>query len=165
MRELMLGLPSVLADTAIPRPKPSSGSLLSQLPGVIAKHPDLDLAADQDVLPVPRAVAIHLHSLVKARTQEDGRNRSNTSALVTGGSDAEHPAIKQWKEAYEFFMGWTHFDRNHEGDRDLPTDLAIRGAVRVVEDVIEVRTTAFFDNLHSLEDLLSGINATVEEGE
>ncbi len=102
---------------------------------------------------------------MKTRTQEDGRNRSNASALVAGGSDAEHPAIRQWQDAYKFFLGWTHFDRNHEGDRELPNDQEIWGVVRVVEDVIEVRTAVFFENLHSLEDLLSGINVTVEEDE
>ena len=37
--------------------------------------------------------------------------------------------------------------------------------MRVVEDVIEVRTTVFFTNLHSIEDLLAGINASSEEDE
>ena len=50
-------------------------------------------------------------------------------------------------------------------NRELPSDYEIRAAIRVVEDVIEVRTAAFFDNLRSLDDLLSDINATVEESE
>jgi hypothetical protein len=163
MRELMNGLPSILTDLSIPRPKPSSMSLLADLPSLLAKHSDLDLAAEQDVIPVPKTVAIHFHSLVKTRTQEDGRNRSNLSALITGGTDARHPAIKQWKDAYDFFLRWTHLDRNHEGDRELPSDQEIQLEVRVVEDVIEVRTSAFFENLSSLEDLLSEINATSEQ--
>jgi hypothetical protein len=162
MRELMNGLTSVLADTAIPRPKPSSSALLSQLPRLLNENPDLDLNADQDVVPVPKAVAKHLHKLVGTRAREDGRNRINAAAVVTGGTDTEHPVITQWNDAYDFFLGWTHFDRNHERDRELPSDESILGAIRVVEDVVEVRTTAFFENVRSLQDLLNEINATDE---
>lgn len=164
MRELMTGLPAALADSVIPRPSPSSSSLVAQLPEVLAKHPDLDLGVDQDVVPVPKPVAVHMDSLVKARTQEDGRNRSNAAALVTGGRDPGHPAINQWQDAYRFFLGWTHFDRNHESDRELPSDEQIRSAMRVVEDVIEVRSALFFDNLRSLEDILAEANAVEDEG-
>ncbi len=162
MRELMNGLPTALADTAVPRPNPSSGALLSKLPGLLAENPDLDLNADQDVVPVPKAVARHLHKLVGARAREDGRNRMNAAAVVTGGTDTEHPVINQWNDAYKFFLGWTHLDRNHEGDRELPSDESIRAVIRVVEDVIEVRTTAFFENVRTLQDLLNEINATDE---
>jgi hypothetical protein len=163
MRELMVNLPAVLADTAIPRPKPSSDALVSQLPNLLAKHPEVDLGVDQDVVPVPKIVARRLDALIKARIQEQGRNRSNAAALVTGDSDADHPAIKQWQDAYKFFVGWAHLDRNHERERDLPSDEEIRSTMRVVEDVIEVRTAVFFENLHSLEDLLAEINGPLEE--
>ncbi|WP_329481566.1 hypothetical protein OG555_05385 [Kribbella sp. NBC_01484] len=163
MRELMANLPGLLADTAIPRPKPSSSALVAKLPNLLAKHPDVDLGVDQDVVPVPKVVARQLDALIRARIQEDGRNRSNAAALVTGSSDAEHPAIKQWRDAYEFFVGWAHLDRNHERERELPSDEEIRSTMRVVEDVIEVRTAVFFENLHSLEDLLAEINGPLEE--
>lgn len=151
-----------MSDTAIPRPKPSSGSLLGQLPGLLAAHSELDLDVDQDVVPVPSVVARQISSLARAQSQETGRNRRIAAALLTGNSDAKHPAIKQWLDAQGFFLGWTHLDRNHE-DRDLPTDEDIRSWMAVVEDVIEVRTAAFFDNLHLIEDLLSDINS-YEEG-
>ena len=57
MRELMNGLPSVMADSAIPRPDPSSVALKDKLPGLLARHPDLDLDVDQDLVPVPKEVA------------------------------------------------------------------------------------------------------------
>lgn len=163
MRELMNGLPSVMADTTIPRPKPSSGGLLAQLPELLAAHPQLDLEAQQDVLPVPSAVAMHVSSLARARAQETGRNRSIAASLLTGTVDAKHPAIEQWLAAQGFFLGWTHLDRNHDGDRDLPTDDELRQVIAVVEDVVEVRTAAFFDNLRSIDDLLADINATFNE--
>lgn len=165
MRELMNGLPAVMADTSIPRPKPSSGSLMSKLPELIANHPDVDLGADQDMIPVPNAVARAIDSLIGAVVKERGRNRSNAAALVTDGNDNKHPAVKQWMEAYEFFLGWTHLDRNHERVEQLPSDEDLVANMKVVEDVIEVRSAAFFENLHALEDLLAEINATLEEDE
>jgi hypothetical protein len=163
MRELMLNLPTAMADTFIDRPEPSAGSLLAKLPSLLAKHPDLDLDLDQDMVPVPKKVAQEFSLLVKTRVQEDGRNQSNFAALVTGGSDTKHPAIKQWKDAYRFFVKWAHLDRHDERGGNLPSDDELLATMRVVEDVIEVRTAAFFDNLHSVEDLLAEINALSEE--
>lgn len=163
MRELMSGLPAVMSDIAIPRPNPSSGSLIKQLPGLLAAHPEADLGVDQDLVPLPRVVARALASLLSAVAQEEGRNRMNTATLVTGGSDANHPAIGQWLDAYQFFLSWTHLDRNHDQERPLPNDEELLTMIRVVEDVIEVRSALFFENLHAIEDLLAEINGV--EGE
>jgi hypothetical protein len=163
MRELMSGLPAVMSDISIPRPNPSSDSLTKQLPELLATHPDADLGLDQDLVPVPRAVARVLAALVSTVTQEQGRNRANTAALVTGDSDAHHPAIKQWLDAYQFFLNWTHLDRNHDQERPLPSDEALLTMIRIVEDVIEVRSALFFENLHAIEDLLAEINNVDEE--
>lgn len=84
MRELMTGLPAAMAGSIIPRPKPSSSSLLNKLPKLLADNPDVDLSLDQDMIPVSKGVAHALASLVTAATQEEGRNRSNAAALVTG---------------------------------------------------------------------------------
>lgn len=163
MRELMNGLPSAMTDSAIPRPSPSSDTLKGQLPALLSQHPDLDLGLDQDLVPVPKKVARAFMDLISTATKEQGLNRSNAAELVTGGSDSKHPAIRQWAEAQRFFLRWTHLDRNHEQDRDLPNDEVLLANMRVVEDVIEVRTALFFDNLHSLEDILAAANA-VEDG-
>lgn len=162
MRELMNGLPAVLGDAAIPRPDPSSGALMAKLPDLLARHPEVDLASEQDSIPVPRPVARALGALIAAVAQERGRNRANAASLVTGAGDSRHPAIQQWLDAYQFFVGWAHLDRNHEA-RTPPEDAELAANIRVVEDVIEVRTTMFFDNLHSIEALLAEINAPVEE--
>lgn len=165
MRELMNGLPGVMADTAIPRPNPSSSSIVAQLPKLLADHPEVDLGLDQDMIPVPRSVARTLDQLVIARIREVGRNRSNAAALITGNTDDEHPAIKQWTDAYTFFVDWSHLDRNHERRRELPSNEVLIEMISVVEDVVRVRTAAFFENLRSVQDLLSQINATNDEGE
>jgi hypothetical protein len=166
MRELMLGLPAAMAvtNTSIQHREKSSGSQLQDLPRILADHPGTDLELDQDLVPVPRAVAHAFAALVSAATREDGRNRANTAALITGGSDASHPAIKQWTDAYNFFLGWAHLDRNQDSERSLPSDQTLTANMRVVEDVIEVKTALFFENLHALEDLLTDINSVEEDG-
>ncbi|MGA6205464.1 hypothetical protein ACPESR_11960 [Nocardia testacea] len=161
VRELMLGLHGTLSDIDIPRPNPSSGSLVGQLPDLLSRHPELDLSLDQDMVPVPRNVAQKLGAIVTAATQEKGRNKRLAAALITGENDTKHPVVKQWTDTYNFFVGWTHLDRNHEQGRDLPGDESILAALRVVEDVIEVRTTVFFENVHAIKDLLAMINAPV----
>jgi hypothetical protein len=163
IRELIIGLPSVLSDFDEERPRPSSGSLVSKLPKLLSQH-GVDLALDRDVVPVPREVAQELHLLVVTATKEEGRNTRSAAALVTGGTDSQHPAVKQWAAAYRFLVGWAHLDRNHDEDRVLPTDQEIRDALRVVEDVIDVRTTVFFENVAAIKDLLVDINAIEEEG-
>lgn len=164
MRELMNGLPPVMTDSAIARPTHSSGALKDKLPGLLAKHPDLDLAVDQDLVPVPKAVAQAFSELISTVASEQGRNRRNAAEIVTGGSDIKHPAIKHWTEAQRFFLGWTHIDRNHSQDRELPTHDVLLTNIRVVEDVIGVRSALFFENLHSLQDLLAEANAVQSGG-
>ena len=156
----MNGLPEAMAVTAIPRPAPSSDSLKAQLPQLLSQHRDLDLNADQDLVPLPRDVARAFDQLVRAAVQEAGRNRANAAALLTGGGDQNHPLITQWSQTQRFFLEWTHLDRG--ADREPSTDEALRENIKVVEDVIEVRTALFFDNVRALEDLLQAANA--EEG-
>lgn len=165
MRELMNGLPAVMADSSIPRPDPSANSLLSRLPKVVAAHPALDLTLEQDLIPVPRDVATAIAQLVTTANLEHGRNRSIAASLVTGATDAMHPAVTQWRNAQDFFLGWTHLDRNHTRMRELPSDDDLWSNIHVVEDVIDVRSALFFDNLHALQDLLAEANATDEGAE
>ena len=131
MRELMNGLPNVMTEGVTPRPKPSSESLKMKLPTLLAQHPELDLTLDQDLIPVPRPVAQVLSDLISTVTQEQGRNRRNAAELVTDGSDESHPAIQQWMEAQRFFLGRTHLDRNHDKDRDLPSDATMMTQMRI----------------------------------
>lgn len=158
IRELMNGLPTVLSDSFISRPNPSSDTLTRQLPELLAKHPDVTLDQDQDLIPIPRSVASALQDIISTVAQEKGRNRSNAAALVTGSTDVSHPAVAQWMTAQRFFLRWTHLDRNHERARDLPSDEELLSQIRIIEDIIVVRSTLFFDNLHTLNDLLSEIN-------
>ena len=164
MRELMIGLPSVMTDSATPRPKPSATSLASRLPELLAEHPDLDLLVDQDLVPVPKQVARAGSELISTVAIERGLKRRNDAELLTGGSNTKHPVLKQWQETYEFFLRWAHLDRNRDNSRQLPVDDVILANIRVVEDVIEVRTAQFFDVLQSLQDLLDEANEVQSGG-
>ena len=159
MRELMNGLPAVMAASAVPRPKPSSSSLVAKLPDILTEHPQLDLRAQQANVPVPNQVASMIADLVEAAVKERGLNVANAAALLTDGTDLAHPLLGQWKAAQGFFVEWAHLDRNADGARELPTDVEIVAHIRVVEDVIEVRSNLFFTNLSAVEDLLELANA------
>lgn len=162
-RELMLGALDVLVDTPEPRQNPSSGTLAGKLPSALARHGNPDLRADQDLVPVPRALAAAFADLIDASTREHGRNRRNTAALVTGAADGSHPSIAEWSKAYRFFVKWAHVDQHHSDG--LPDDATLASHLRVVEDVIEVRMNLFFDNLSAVEDLLALANESDGEAE
>lgn len=157
-RELMLGALDVLVDTPEPRQKPSSGSLAQVLPSVITREGSPDLRADQDLIPIPRTLAAAFADLIDASTREQGRNQRNAAALVTGSADGSHPSIKEWRSAYGFFVQWAHVDQHHL--EDLPDDATLARRLRILEDVIEVRMSLFFENLSRVEDLLAIANAT-----
>lgn len=157
-RELMLGALDVLVDTPEPRQKPSSGSLAQVLPSVITREGSPDLRADQDLIPIPRAVAAAFADLIDASTREQGRNQRNAAALVTGSADGSHPSIREWGRGYGFFVQWAHVDQHHL--EDLPDDATLVRHLRILEDVIEVRMNLFFENLSTVEDLLALANAT-----
>lgn len=163
MREIMNGLPAAMAVNTRVRPNPGSGSLTSKLPLLASNHPGLDLRADQDVVPVPREFAIAVAEVIDAATKEQGIQVANAAALLTDDNDETHPLVRQWKSAQRFFLQWTHLDRNSNGTRALPDDLEIWSNIRVVEDVVEVRTALFFENLGAVQDLLAIANAGVEE--
>jgi len=158
LRELMSNCPAVMADSAIERPKPSSGAQLEKLPDLLLRHPDVDLGVDQDIVPVPKAIASALARLVATVTRERGRSRSNVAALLNGGEDPLHPAVKEWIDTYNYFVGWAHLDRNYERGGDLPSNEDLLRALRVVEDAIEMRSRVFFQNLRAVEELLASAN-------
>ncbi len=158
MRELMANLPSVLAEEDTSRPKRSSSSLTQELPGLLEEHPSVDLEADQDSIPIPRLFARAISLIIKTASQENGRNIRIAAMLITGGRDEKHSAVRQWNDAYRFFVKWAHLDRGHEGGRPLPSVEEIGGFIEVVEDVILSRTAAFFENVHAIDDLLAEIN-------
>jgi hypothetical protein len=163
VRELMLGALDVLVDTPEPRPEPTSGSLAGGMPDILTANGSPDLRVDQDLIPVPREVAAAFADLIEASVRERGRNQRNAAALVTGNADGAHPSIGEWLKTYRFFVKWAHVDQHHRST--LPDDGIVSGHLRVVEDVIDVRLSLFFDNLATVEDLLAAANSTGEVNE
>jgi hypothetical protein len=163
IRELMLGALDMLVDTPEPRPNPTSGSLASELPTIMAGEGNPDLRADQDLVPVPRRVAAAFADLIDTSARERGRNQRNAAALVTGSANGDHPSIREWSKTYQFFVKWAHVDQHHA--ENLPDDATLVARLRVVEDVIDVRMNLFFDNLAAVEDLLALANGTDEVDE
>ncbi len=157
-RELMIGALDVLVDASEPRPDPSSGALARRLPSVLAASGSPDLRVDQDLVPVPKAVASALADLIDASAREIGRNRRNAASLVTGNAEDSHPTIAEWSKTYGFFVKWAHVDQHHTDA--VPDDHTLATHLQVVEDVIEVRMNLFFDNLSAVEDLLAAANRT-----
>ncbi|MBM7389785.1 hypothetical protein JOE37_002779 [Clavibacter michiganensis] len=162
MREVMMGLPSLLLTDAVPRPHPNTASLLDKLPRLIQRYQNVDLRADQDSIALPKLLVYFLADIAETRTKEIGRNTANASLLLTGGSDSKHPVMTQWKQSYDFFVGWAHLDRNFGRGRPLPKRAEIIRRIAVVEDVIDVQSALFFDNLSAVRDLLANANMPKE---
>jgi hypothetical protein len=158
MREVMNALPALLADSATVRPNPSSATLVNQLPELLASHPIPNPRPTDELTPVPQALLSAIRAIADAAAKESNANTSNAMALISSYHDAPHPVIQQWRSAQHFFLEWTHLDRNPSAERTLPSDSVLLNNIRVVEDVIEVRTNLFFENLRVVQDLLDIAN-------
>lgn len=159
LRELMAGVLRTLLEAPEQRPSPTSGGLAQRLTAAVEKQSNLDLRADQDLIPVPRKMARIVADIAVTVNQEQGRNRRNLAALITGNARHSHPSMAEWTEAYNFFLKWAHVDQHHE---KLPTDQQMLGHLAIVEQIIETRLNEFFDNLRAVEDLLQ--EANMQEG-
>ncbi|MFZ2545134.1 MAG: hypothetical protein WAW80_04105 [Candidatus Saccharimonadales bacterium] len=157
IREVMITLPSIMNGSNEPRSKEAE-KLLRDLPGKLAQIPELDLFQDQDLIGIPREAAQIFADLAAAASQETKSFRENTAALLAEGSSGDHPAIKQWIGANEFFVKCTHLGRPPEDVNDGMSDEKIEENLRIVEDLIETKITGFFDTRDSLESLLEDIN-------
>ncbi|ASN19929.1 hypothetical protein [Arthrobacter sp. YN] len=158
MREVMNALPSVIGETTGRLKGRSASALARELSDALALSSDLDLRQDLDYIPVPRAVAIAIDQVVQTVVLETKQVRDDAAALLAEGSSSDHPAVGQWIEAREFFVRWTHLERPPRDNGHVPTDVEILRNIRVVEDLVAVRTAGFFDTRRLLDELLAEIN-------
>lgn len=163
MREVMNRVLGALGRPTAPRFKPSSGDQLKTLPDLLARFPELELDREGGSVPVPQEVAAAMDMLFKAAIHEKRRIRDDVAALITDDDNASHVAVSQWIESRGFFVKWAHLHERDVAEADLPSDDEMWEHVRVFEELLDGVITAFFASLHSIEDLLSEINAT-EEG-
>lgn len=163
MREVMNRVLGALGRPTTPRFKPSSGDQVKALPDLLARFPKLELDGNGHSVPVPREVAAAMDKLFKAAIHEKRRIRDDVAALITDDDNASHVAVSQWIESRGYFVKWAHLHERDVVEADLPSDDEIWEHVSVFEELLDGVITAFFDSLHSIDDLLSQINAT-EEG-
>lgn len=161
MREVMNRFVDAMDADVAQRIKPPSGDQVGELPDLLAAHPDLVLdQQDQDLVPVPAAVAAAFDKLIKTAVQEGVRSRDIAAALLTDDGDSGHPAVNQWMAARKFFVKWAHLHARAADPQDVPHDSSMAEHVRVVEDLILSVTSLFFDARREIDDLLGEINET-----
>jgi hypothetical protein len=168
MRELVIGVPALLSDEIVKRSGTTSSSLVQRLASLTQDLPALDLSGDLSYVAVPRDIATHLASLIEVAQLESARSHANDALLVTRSSNQKSPAVKQWRDAREYFVEWAHWDRKSPAEaeqRVLPTDAEILERVVVAEDLIRVRLNGFFDSRHEIDDFLAEINAPLRPEE
>lgn len=160
MREVMITLPSIIGENSEGEPKElDTNALIRELPEKLAQFSDLDLKQDLDYVPVPREAAILIAEVVTAASQDTKSIRDNAASLLAEGSRGDHPAIKQWLKANKFFTKCTHLGRPPvEVGADV-SDKEVEENIRIVEDLVEVRVSGFFDSRHEIDSLLNDINA------
>ncbi|GAA5194652.1 hypothetical protein GCM10023346_22670 [Arthrobacter gyeryongensis] len=163
MREVMNALPSVMGESTGRRKGKSASDLTRELPDFLAQFSDLDLQQDLDYIPVPREVTVAIDRVVRTAALETRKVRDDVAALLAEGSSSDHPAVLQWIDARAFFVRCAHLEQPPRDNSAVKSDEEIEANIRVVEDLIDVRTAGFFDTRHGLEDLLAEINQ-VNEG-
>lgn len=163
MREVMNRVLGALGRPTAPRFKPSSGEQVKALPDLLARFPELELHGNGGSVPVPQEVAAAMDMLFKAAIHEKRRIRDDVAALITDDDNASHVAVSQWIESRGYFVKWAHLHERDVAEADLPSDDEMWEHVGVFEELLDGVITAFFASLHSIDDLLSEINAT-EEG-
>ncbi|MEU3455396.1 hypothetical protein ABZ671_17625 [Micromonospora sp. NPDC006766] len=164
MREVMNRVLGAMGTTASPRITPPSGKQVQELPDMLARFPGLALDADGESIPVPRAVAEIFDKLIKTAVQEKRRSRDDVASLLTDDGNSEHLVVKRWVESRDFFVRWAHLQDYEPKLSKLPSDDLIRTHVAVFDELFDAVITAFFTLRHSIDDLLSEINALEEVG-
>ena len=111
MREVIITLPSIIGSTSEGGPKEvDTNSLVRDLPGKLALFSDFNLNQDQEYIPIPKGVAEIFAEIVRGASQDAKSIRENAAALLAEGTPDNHPAIKQWVEANQFFTKCTHLE-------------------------------------------------------
>lgn len=157
IREFINGLPSVMGESSSKRIGPSIGEMIRALDPI-----DLE-EGEGNLVWVPRKFASIADSAARAAIAEEERIRKDLVSLLSAETRSDHPLVAPWNKTRKWFVKWAHWDRSTDADRSIPTDIQILTQLRLVEDVVEARTVAFFDARHSIEDVLAIANETTEE--
>lgn len=161
MREIMNTLASVMGDSSQGTRQDDAEKLVRQLPEKLSEYPDLDLRQDNEYIAVPREVAVFMWDLATLASREEGNIREDIASLLAPGSGKNHPVVKEWKGARDFFVKHAHLKKPPE-DVNISDD-EIERTIRLVEDLMEVRLREFFESRHEIDSLLDDINESRED--
>lgn len=161
MREIMNTLASVLGSSSQGTRQDGASKLVRELPAKLAEYPDLDLRQDNEYIPVPRDAAVFVWEIASLASREEGNIREDVAALLAEGSGGDHPVVKEWMNARNTFVKYTHFSKPPE-DIEISDD-EIEQTIRVVEDLMEGRLREFFESRHEVDSLLDDINGNGED--
>jgi hypothetical protein len=156
VRELINGLPSVMGETSSERINPSSWELLRNLPEI-----SIDTRGEEPIVAIPRELASLIEDLARTAALESKRVRDDLTGLLVDTPQDDHPLVTPWNQTRRWFVKWAHWDRPTDEARPIPTDDQILERLRLIEDVVEARTAAFFDSRHAIDDLLAKANSEV----
>jgi hypothetical protein len=160
MRELMNRIPAAWGSAPPRHAGPSASELEVALASSIADHPDFDLNAASDLVPVPSPVLRALRDLVEASQRRSRTIRSDIAAFLTDEGNSESPAVRRWFEVHAFFMAGVHLGDAETGASHIPTDEQILEQIETFEKIVDNRLSAFFRARHELDGLLANLNAT-----
>lgn len=141
----------------------SSKDQVQDLPDLLTRFPEMDLAGGGELVPVPRGAAEAFNELVKTAVQERRRSQSNVAGLLTDDDNRNAPAVRQWILTVKWFVKWAHIFNDPVELGELPTDAMMREKIEVFEELFYAFIARFFDLRHSLDDLLDEINSQEDD--
>lgn len=180
VRELINTLPDALGDVeGFPADKGNEGKrsrealvaeyeLFSGTPIDATLVDETDDSGQPNLVVVPQSLLDGVGRWVTSAKAGALREAQRDSVVVLGHVDTRDPALKPWKSARDFVMGFAHFRRNYplgSVPEVFPTDEELLAQLAYIEASLRNRLGAFFDSLDELQDLIDEANASADEDE
>lgn len=180
LRELINTLPDALGDVeGFPADKGNEGKRARE--ALVAEYgvfsgasldatlvDETDDSGQPNLVAVPQSLLDGVGRWVNSAKAGALRETQRDSVVVLGRIDTRDPALKPWKSARDFVMGFAHFRRNYplgSVPEVFPADEEIVAHLAHIEASLRNRLGAFFDSLDDLQDLIDEANAPMDEDE
>lgn len=172
IREILNNLPEALNDVA---GAPDRGNdrgesarrlsfvILNTFPSSNVAFSNSNASEDDDEVrnvSVPAAVVEAMTKFANEHQEVAKRVARRDSASVLGWIDPTNPALVPWTAARGFFMRRTHLNLGQatKPASPLPSDADVIIHIENIEASLRARLGAFYDTIHSLDDLLEEAN-------
>jgi len=167
VREILNNLPEALNDVEGVPPRGHDDGASSRR---LARAVETTLAAasgvganggDDEVqsVSIPVSLVEAMAAFASEHQEVAKRVARRDSATVLGWIDPTNPALLPWTAARAFFMGRTHLSLGHTTKTSpLPSDNDVIIHLENIEASLRARLGAFYDTIHSLDDLLAEAN-------